>query len=334
MLVINQKKVILSEKSELPPLSPTVVNHNPYIKAATSQNTRKAYQQDIRHFISWGGVLPTTTETVTEYLSHHANLLNPRTLNRRLVGISQWHITQSYPDPTKSPLVKKTLKGIKNVHGKPAKKAPALLIDKLATIVEKLNRGNNLIDIRDNALIQLNFFGALRRSELAAINYKDIIFHKNEGMKIQINRSKTDQEGEGRTISIPLINTKDSTISALCPVTALEKWLAVSKIESGPLFRAIDKGGKISEKPLKGYSINCIIKKITNNYLGETTSYSSHSLRSGFATSASRLNIPLSEIMEQARWVSANTAIGYCQAGKSFQENAAFKLLETTKSKS
>lgn len=38
--------------------------NQPYWQMATSANTRKAYQSDIRHFRNTGGLLPTTTEKV------------------------------------------------------------------------------------------------------------------------------------------------------------------------------------------------------------------------------------------------------------------------------
>lgn len=57
---------------------------NEYIRAATSENTRKAYRSDIRHFQRWGGLLPATSDSVIVYLQEHASILNPRTLARRL----------------------------------------------------------------------------------------------------------------------------------------------------------------------------------------------------------------------------------------------------------
>src|SRR5580700_814413 len=95
-----------------------------YIQAATSQNTRKAYRQDIQHFIAWGGLLPTTVSIIIRYLHDHADILNSRTLSRRLTALKHWHTYQEFPDPTEHPLVRKTLIGIQNTHGRPKEKAP------------------------------------------------------------------------------------------------------------------------------------------------------------------------------------------------------------------
>lgn len=79
-----------------------------YVHRATADNTRKAYQQDIRHFERWGGRLPADTATVIRYCREHASTINPRTLQRRLVALKQFHLYQGFPDPTDHPLVRKT----------------------------------------------------------------------------------------------------------------------------------------------------------------------------------------------------------------------------------
>ncbi len=107
-----------------------------YIHAASSDNTRKAYQADIRHFIQWGGLLPTTADVVLRYLQQHAATLNPRTLLRRLTAIKQWHLYQNFADPTTHPAVKKTLTGIAHVHGQPKKKAAPLTLDALVCLAQ------------------------------------------------------------------------------------------------------------------------------------------------------------------------------------------------------
>ncbi|MBV8802856.1 MAG: site-specific integrase, partial [Gammaproteobacteria bacterium] len=139
---------------------------NPYIAAATSENTRKAYRSDIRHFEQWGGKLPATPELLIMYLQHFAALLNPRTLRRRLIAIKHWHTYQHFSDPTLNPIVLKTIIGIMRIHSKPKKKARPLSPLDLQVIIEKLHSNNCLIAQRDNALLQIGFFGALRRSEI------------------------------------------------------------------------------------------------------------------------------------------------------------------------
>src|SRR5262245_20384177 len=99
---------------------------NPYIKAATSDNTRKAYRSDIKHYEQWGGLLPATPEKIIQYLQDYAARLNSRTLSRRLIAIKHWHTYQGFPDPTSHPLITKTMTGIMRIHGKPKEKTPPL----------------------------------------------------------------------------------------------------------------------------------------------------------------------------------------------------------------
>jgi hypothetical protein len=103
-----------------------------YIHAATSNNTRTAYQADMRHFVRWGGRLPTSGDVILQYLRYHGGLLNPRTLARRLTAIKNWHLYQGFADPTGHPAIHKTLAGIKNVHGKPRIKATPLTLETVA----------------------------------------------------------------------------------------------------------------------------------------------------------------------------------------------------------
>jgi hypothetical protein len=124
--ITTNEAVTTSETHAITTLSPVIGNH--YVHAATSENTRMAYQNDINHFVNSGGLLPSTPDIVMRYLQAFADQLNPRTLVRRLTAIKHWHVYQGFADPTSYPFVRKTLTGIMHVHGKPKRKAPAYLV--------------------------------------------------------------------------------------------------------------------------------------------------------------------------------------------------------------
>lgn len=293
-----------------------------YIHAATSNNTRKAYQSDIRHFMNWGGLLPASPDAIVNYLHQHASILNSRTLHRRLTAIKQWHLTQGFADPTSHPYIRKTITGIKNIHGKPKEKALALTLDDLKKIVLILSKSVRLIDIRNNALIQLGFFGAFRRSELIAIKWEDVTFSK-EGIEIIIPRSKTDQSGEGQVCAIP--NGNDS----VCAVRALKLWQEYSGLSEGYIFRGISKSENILSHAIKSNQVNLIIKKIALDCnLENADNFSAHSLRRGFATEAAKRNATFQSIMRQGRWKHEGTVLGYIEDGKRFEENAAIVMFQ------
>lgn len=296
---------------------------NTYYHAATSQNTRKAYQTDIRHFEQSGGPLPAKTDDILRYLHTFATQLNSRTLSRRLTAIKHWHTYQSFDDPTNSPLVRKTLQGITNTHGKPKEKASPLLPEELRQLATHLSQIDSLIAARDNALLQLGYFGAFRRSELIAIQVEHIQRVK-DGITILIPRSKTDQAGEGQTCAIPYGNH-----SPLCPIRALDHWLSRSKITTGPLFRGIDRWEKLQKNALTPLAVTLIIKRWMKACdLSNAASFSSHSLRRGLATSASYKGASLASIMRQGRWKHVNTVLGYIEEGQRFEDNAAAKVMQ------
>ena len=295
---------------------------NPYINAATSSNTRKAYRCDIQHFENWGGTLPATAESIAAYLKAYAARLNHRTLARRLIALKHWHNYQGFNDPTSHPAIQKTIKGITRLHGKPKVKAYPLTLKDLKKIISHLSQSKSLAASRDSALLQMGFLGAFRRSELVQICVEHLEW-KEEGIDVLIPGSKTDQEHAGQYAALPYGNQK------LCPIVALKNWLELSTIQKGPIFRELKKGGILKDKPLTAYSVNLILRKRAAECgLIITGRLSSHSLRRGLATSASLSGANLAAIMRQGRWKQVNTVMEYIEASERFRDNAASKLLE------
>ena len=295
---------------------------NPYIPLATSNNTRKAYQSDIRHYESWGGKLPATPNIIANYLHAFADKLNHRTLSRRLVAIKHWHTYQGFADPTLHPAIQKTMIGIMRTHGKPKEKAKPLTPDDLTKIHHNLINQNTLAATRDDALLQIGFFGALRRSELVAIHVEHIKW-ENAGIDILLPSSKTDQTHEGQYCAIP--NGND----ILCPVTALKNWLTLSGINTGAVFRSISRREQIFSQALAPLTVNQILKKRAEEAnVPDGHLLSAHSLRRGLATSAARAGAPLQAIMRAGRWKQTNTVMEYIEAVERFEDNAVINVLQ------
>ncbi len=297
--------------------------NNPYIKAASSDNTRIAYRNDIHHFeISWGGKLPATSEAIVHYLQAYAEKLNARTLARRLIALKHWHTYQGFSDPTLHPAVQKTMTGIARIHGKPKEKAHPLSTDDLLKIVRYLHEENTLAAIRDNALLQIGFFGAFRRSELVQIQVEHLNW-KEEGIDILIPHSKTDQTHEGQYCAIPYGK------GLLCPVTALKNWLELSGIKQGAVFREIKRGERLKENALSPISVNLILKKRAEGcMIPHAQKLSGHSLRRGLATSAAQAGANIATIMRQGRWKQVNTVMEYVDAKDRFSDNPALSILK------
>src|SRR5262249_55153893 len=77
-----------------------------YVRDSLAENTRRAYQSDLRHFELWGGSLPASPETVAGYLAAHADRLNVTTLIRRLAALSKAHQARGLSNPVRTELVR------------------------------------------------------------------------------------------------------------------------------------------------------------------------------------------------------------------------------------
>lgn len=292
-----------------------------FLAAATSDNTRRTYRSAIRHFQAWGGALPCDEATVIRYLLTFAEALNPRTLSLRLTALSQWHCYQGFSDPVATATVRKTLRGIERVHGRPRQKAKALLLEDLDRIVAHLSAAAGLAALRDSALLQVGYFGAFRRSELVALEVRYLHWER-EGLRITLPRSKTDQEGQGLDKAIPYGD------SICCPAKALRSWLDAAQIEQGPLFRRISRWGVVGDTALNVGGVNAILTaRAKEADLPHTPEMSSHSLRRGLATSAHRAGAGFLEIKRQGGWRHDGTVQGYIEEAGAFEENAAGSLL-------
>jgi site-specific recombinase XerD len=255
-------------------------------------------------------------------LHAYAEELNPRTLARRLIALKQWHTYQGFDDPTTHPLIAKTFIGIKRLQAKPVNKAPVLTLPDLHRIVMTMLADTSLTACRDNALLQLGFFAGLRRSELVAIEIQHLKC-RPEGIDLLIPSSKTDPLHQGQLIGIPYGKTP------LCPVTAIQQWLARADIQQGPLFRQIKHPHHLQANALNARSVNLIIKKRAHEaHLPQAAAYSGHSLRRGMATSASLAGATESAIMRQGRWKSRSSVFEYIDATDRFKDNIVNTLLK------
>jgi len=217
--------------------------------------------------------------------------------------------------PTDDELVKATARGIRRTLG-------TAKIEKTPATAERLlamaaNTGAGLKGLRDRALLLIGFAGALRRSELVALNIEDIE-ETPDGMKITIRHSKTDQEGAGQTIAIPFGKIA-------CPVAALKEWITATGIGSGALFRSVNRHGKVGER-LTDQSVSDIEKEHAERLRLNPKQFAGHSLRAGFLTSAAARGASIFKMMDVSRHRSVDTLRGYVRDAELFKEHAGAEL--------
>lgn len=151
--------------------------------------------------------------------------------------------------------------------------------------------GDDAAAVRDRAVLLLGFAAALRRSEIAALQVADVE-QVASGLVITVRRSKTDQEARGREVAVGF-----GDHPATCPVLALRRWLERTRIDAGPLFRAIDRHGCM-HGALSGRAIAGIVQRRVASLGVDARRFGGHSLRAGFATPAAASGIAESEIAE------------------------------------
>jgi integrase len=175
-------------------------------------------------------------------------------------------------------------------------------------------------DIRDRALLLIGFAGALRRSELVALDVPDIE-HVRRGIVLHLRRSKTDQLGQGHSIAIPYGRTR------WCPVDALATWLQASGIRDEAIFRPIDRHGRVHNARLSGEAVSLIVRERAAAAGLDKSGYSGHSLRAGFATSAAQSGVSAWRIKAQTRHASDVMLARYIRQAELFSDNPAGVLL-------
>lgn len=298
-----------------------------YVSAATRDNTRVSYQSAIRHFeIEWGGFLPATADSVARYLADHAEALSINTLRQRLAALAQWHIEQGFPDPTKAPVVRKVFRGIQALHPAQEKRAKPLQLEQLDQVTQWLDvaigtarqqgkRTAELRHLRNKALLLLGFWRGFRSDELTRLRIEHVELVPGEGVTCYFPQTKGDRHYRGTTFKAP-------ALSRLCPVEAFMDWSAASHLKSGPVFRAIDRWGHVSEEGLHSDSVAPLLRTmLADAGIASAGLYSGHSLRRGFANWATSNGWDLKTLMEYVGWKDVQSAMRYVEAAEPFAKH-------------
>ncbi|MDC0359734.1 tyrosine-type recombinase/integrase [Candidatus Pelagibacter ubique] len=302
----------------------TIIN----LQNSKANNTVRAYKSDFNDFslfCAQNGFksLPSEPKIVSLYLTYLSTKdIKMSTLKRRLVSIGFIHKLKGQYLDTKHPSIIENIMGIKRRKGSIQKGKKPLLINNLKQIINVIDNQKNkeIKKIRDRTIILIGFSGGFRRNEIVSLDYEDLDFVE-EGLKIRLKRSKTDQFGEGTVKGLPYFDN-----SEYCPVVSIRKWIEISKINSGPLFRRFTKGSKLSDNRLSDQTVALLIKDYLKIAGIESRNYSGHSLRSGFATSAAESGAEERSIMAMTGHKSTEMVRRYIKEANLFKNNALNKI--------
>lgn len=299
-----------------------------YLKAGTRENTRKSYRAAVEHFeVTWGGFLPATGDSIVRYLADYAESHALSTLKQRLAALAQWHITQGFPDPTKSAQVRQVLKGIRVLHPAQQKQAAPLQLRHLETAIEWLGtEAGKAIESgdykklmrcrRDAALLLIGFWRGFRSDELARLKVEHTQAESGRGITFYLPFTKGDRQHQGTTFHTP-------ALKRLCPVNAYVDWITVAGLASGPVFRKIDRWGNLGDEGLNPSSTIGILRAILEKAGVPADAYSSHSLRRGFSNWAAANGWDIKSLMSYVGWRDMKSALKYVDGSISFGGLAA-----------
>ncbi len=207
------------------------------------------------------------------------------------------------------------MSGIRRTLGTAPTQKAAIATAELRRLLE-VTPDDPLAGLRDRAMLLIGFAGGFRRSELVALDIEDVR-ESEEGLRAQVRRSKSDQEGQGREVGIPRGQHPHT-----CPVRALRAWREAAGIFDGPLFRPVNRHDQVASGRLTDKGVARVVKRAATRAGMDAGAYARHSLRAGLATAAAG-GAPERAIMRQTGHRSLDMVRRYIRAGSLFQENAA-----------
>jgi len=297
-----------------------------YARASLSPATWRAYRSHLRAWEAWcrarGAVaLPASPALVANHLAELAGTRSHAALTGRLDALARAHAFLRLAFDRADPAIRQTLSGIARAHGtRPKRQAAPLLTADVVRIAAAC--GGDLRAERDRALLLFGFAAALRRAELVAVEVEHLRFHgggtgdggtdQRRGVSVFLPRSKTDQIGEGASVFVAA-----NPLSAHCPVVALRAWLDLAGIRQGPVFRRIDRYGRLGRAALSTEAVRLILehRAAAAGYVGDHLArITPHRLRAGCITQLARASVHERDIMTHSRHGSPSVMRSYIRA--------------------
>ena len=285
------------------------------LESAQSENTRKNYASQFGKFRSWCEMegfsyLPAQPEVLAAYAVELADdNMSISTIRLAVAAIVDAHRRVGMESPQNAG-VTETLRGLSRQVGVSQKQARPLDADALAAIrATALNprrsRGGSFemeeTALRrgrlDIALASVMSDAGLRISEAAVLRWRDVLDAEDGAGLIYIERSKTDQAGEGAYVVV----TPD-TLTAL-------KLLGQDSEMWG------------DDEPVFGLSMSQISRRVDSmaRAAGLGEGYSGHSGRVGLAIRMTRRGAPLQAVQTHGRWKSPSMPARYTRSEKALE---------------
>jgi integrase len=305
------------------------------MNTSLAEETR-AYDGVFRRFNRWCELygrdsLPASAETIMLYLAARAEQCRPAELSRTLTVIGHVHRAAGLPFD-RSPFAT-IMQGIYRTYGFPGKQTVGITIEELRALVAQLPQ--TLKGARDRMILSLGFAAALRPSELVGLD-----IGRAEGRSTglaEITESGLRLTLRPRQAGDPYIVKAVPRGGSPCPVEALERWLALAEISSGPIARAVI-SSRTAQGRLECSSMHGIIKRImyaqaVQAGMDEEAAreradrYNFRSLRVGFIISAVRAGASSESIARHVGWKSTYMIRHYRRKCGAFHKHPVARVL-------
>ena len=288
-----------------------------YQRYSISAATQKLYSDAWVAFYDWCRThnlshLPATPQTVCLFLTARAENHVYRSVRRDAAALAMLHRLAKLPSPTESEDVRLLLRGMGRIKGDVATPKRALVLEDILKILPLLP--DSLHGVRDRTILLLGLYGALRRSEIVALQAEDLTFVEG-GVVLLLRFTKTDIRRQGVRVAV-----RSHSNPEVCAVDALTRWLKATGIETGPVFRSVDCYGRVGTNAISTSAVAQIVKQWVAAIGLDPKVFSGHSLRRGFATTASRQGVPLHKIAVHMRHVSTDSTFGYIEVSEAVRD--------------
>jgi integrase len=232
------------------------------------------------------------TRRVDERLTH-ARVKSARTIDRYLASLRALHRLAGFKDdPTADVDVEATRRLVMRGRTRAKPKKPF----RLAQVEDVLAlESGSIRDLRDRAMLAVAYSAMLRRSELVALEIRDLVFDADGSGTVTVRFSKTDQNSEGHARYL-----------AAFAAVALNAWLDEAHISDGCLFRRVLSTGAVGETRLTDHEVARIFKRLAGRVGADldAAGIAGHSTRIGAAHDLVEAGFDVAAIANAGGWKS------------------------------
>ncbi len=302
------------------------MSENVFLQNLGQTAKAKTYNSAIRQYQAWGGLLPSTSGKVEQYLIFQATKKLPMAASSLAVHVAAlryWHTWHNFNDPTHSIRVRETLSGIRAKETRiPLSKRPLNAQEAIKVMNYIVSGSQSIKEKRDKAIIAMFISTGYRRSMIASITLKMMVGLEKKELDIAISLPR--HKG-GK----PVYSVIPFSGNSFCLARVIKEYVAVLPLKSGSLFRAVNKKDELTQT-LTPTSINRIAKQVFERVGIQDDKLSSHSMRKTLVNLLFEQKQSIEVVMKQGGWSKGDTVRGaYLDSNHQVQAAAINEMLDS-----